>query len=266
MAVDGFSDRLTRYLGYRSIRRDATRASSWIELRADLLDGAGRIELGALAYLIDSTAGVACGMAAVPAWVITADLQFHVIADATVGPLRADATAVSPGRRQSLGSVQVVDEGASDRPVAIGSVNHLVIQPDSTLDVPADMPIGVEYASGLDVTSYVPLVEHLGLRCPESGVAEIPVEGDAVNPLGILHGALISLLVDHAARGAVADERFEVVDVVVRFLKGLRTSPAVARATIVDDRTDTRCATVEVRDGAGVLGALASVVLRPAPG
>jgi hypothetical protein len=101
MAVDGFNDPLTRHFGYRSIRHDALTASSWIDLRDDLLDENGHIHLGALAYLVDSTAGVVCGMAAVPAWVITSDLQFRVIATPRIGPMRAAplrATAVARRR------------------------------------------------------------------------------------------------------------------------------------------------------------------------
>lgn len=260
MAVDGFTDPLTRHFGYRSIRHDELNASSWIDRRQDLLDENGRLHLGVLAYLVDSSAGVVCGMAAVPAWVITSDLQFRVLSLPTVGPMRADAVAVQPGKRQSLGSVRVVDEGDGDRLVAIGTVNHVVIQPETTLDVPADMPIGVEYASGRDLTGHAPLLEHFPVTERTVGCVELPIEGDAVNPLGILHGGLISILVEQSARSVAGRDRYEVSDMVVRFLRGLRKTPAVATATAVTD--DRSMATVEVRDASGSLGALASVSLR----
>jgi acyl-coenzyme A thioesterase PaaI-like protein len=267
MAVDGFTDRLTRHFGYRSIRHDALTASSWIELRSDLCDADGQLLLGVLAYLVDSTAGVVCGMAAVPAWVITSDLQFRVVAAPTVGPLRADARAVQPGKRQSLGDVRVVDEGDADRLIAVGTVNHVVIQRDEGLDVPADMPIGVEYASGCDVTGHAPLLEHFQVRNDGSGTAELPIEGDAVNPLGVLHGGLISLLVEQAARdaarGKFAGRDHEVVDVVVRFMRGLKATPARATATLLQGDAERPSVVVEVRDASGALGALASTSLRP---
>ncbi len=262
MAVDGFSDPLTRHLGYRSIRHDERTASSWIEIRDDLRDRHGALHLGVLAYLVDSTAGVVCGMAAVPSWVITSDLQFRVLHRPTRGPLRADARAVQPGKRTSLGSVQVVGEGDGDRLVAIGTVNHVVIASDGSLDVPADMPIGVEYASGHTVAGHAPLLDCFGVEISAPGVARLPIEGTAVNPLGILHGGLISLLIDEAARSADTQRRLEVTDLVVRFLRGLRSSPAIATATMLPGtREGTASAIVEIRDASGTLGALAHVGL-----
>jgi acyl-coenzyme A thioesterase PaaI-like protein len=265
MAVDGFNDPLTRHFGYRSLRHDVLRASSWIDLRPDLLDEAGRIQLGVLAFLVDSTAGVACGMAAVPAWVITSDLQFRVVAMPKVGPMRADAHAVQPGKRQSLGDVRVFDEGDGDRVVAIGTVNHVVIQRDGALDVPSDMPIGIEYASGRDVDGHAPLMEHFSVSERERGVVELPIEGDAVNHLGILHGGLISLLVEQASRSALGHWDHEVTDMVVRFLRGLKDTSATATA-IIEPAADRLLARVEVRDKSGALGALASTGMRRTAG
>ena len=62
MTVDGFADAFTRYLGYRSLRRDERRASCWIERRPDLVDDRGALHTGVLGYLVDSSAGVVCGM------------------------------------------------------------------------------------------------------------------------------------------------------------------------------------------------------------
>ena len=148
-----FTDRFTNHVGYESLRTSATEASSWIECRPDLLDERGNLHPAVIGYLVDSTAGVVCGMAAVPNWVVTADLQFRIVCPTTTGPLRADAVAVRPGRRQSLGEVRVVDEGAAERLVALGTVNHLVIAKDDDLDVPADMPIGVRYGPAEPITS-----------------------------------------------------------------------------------------------------------------
>jgi acyl-coenzyme A thioesterase PaaI-like protein len=262
MAVDGFHDPLTRHFGYRSLRHDERRASSWIELRPDLLDERGGLHLAVLGYLVDSTAGVVCGMAAVPDWVITSDLQFRVLSHACRGPVRAEAHAVQPGKRQSLGDVRVVDEGDGERLVAVGTVNHVVVRRTDTLDVPADMPIGVEYASGGEITGHAPLLEHFRLTRSAPASAELPIEGDAVNPLGILHGGLITLLVEQAARHAAGDEH-EVVDVVIRFLRGLRATPAVSTAALAPGDCGV-VATVEVRDGTGTLGALATASLRRA--
>jgi uncharacterized protein (TIGR00369 family) len=231
--LPAFTDRFTNHLAYESLRTSPAEASSWIRCRPDLLDERGNLHTAVVGYLIDATAGVVCGAAAVPDWVVTADLQFRVVSPCTTGPLRADAVAVRPGRRQSAGEVHVYDEGADERLIAHGTVNHLVIAKDADLDVPDDMPIGVRYgpASPIDFTP-APLAEHFGLRSePGTGVAELDVVGDAVNPLEILHGGLVSFLAIASARSLLPDPTsYRVTDVVLRFVGSLPCD-AVARAS-----------------------------------
>ncbi|HEY3669576.1 MAG TPA: hypothetical protein VGN51_01475 [Acidimicrobiia bacterium] len=265
-----FTDRFTNHVGYESIRTAPRAASSWIACRPDLLDERGNLHPAVIGYLVDSTAGVACGMAAVPNWVVTADLQFRIVHATTVGPLRADAVAVRPGRRQSLGEVRVVDEGAAEQLVALGTVNHLVIAKDDDLDVPADMPIGVRYgpADPLE-TAPASLIEHFGLRRdPGSATAELDVVGDAVNPLGILHGGLLSLLATSAGELSCTDaERRRVGDVVLRFVGSLPRD-RVARATAELVAADPACTVARVvitdpTDEKARTGAFASVGFVP---
>jgi uncharacterized protein (TIGR00369 family) len=270
-ALPAFTDRFTNHLGYESIRTSDRTASSWIRCRSDLLDERGNLHPAVLGYLVDSTAGVVCGTAAVPDWVVTADLQFRLLHPETVGPVRADAVAVRPGRRQSLGEVRVVDEGAGEQLVALGTVNHLVIPKDDDLDVPADMPIDVRYgpAHPLEVPP-APLAEHFGLRCSAgSATAELDVVGDAVNPLGILHGGLLSLLAIAAARAATGEpDAMRVTDVVLRFVGSL-PQDGVARATAELHPPGARAKVARVAiadpsDARARVGALASVGLAPA--
>ncbi|HEX4530884.1 MAG TPA: hypothetical protein VIA11_15895 [Acidimicrobiia bacterium] len=266
-----FTDRFTNHVGYESIRTSTREASSWIRCRPDLLDERGNLHPAVIGYLVDSTAGVVCGMAAVPNWVVTADLQFRIVHPTTVGPLRADAVAVRPGRRQSLGEVRVVDEGAGERLIALGTVNHLVIAKDDDLDVPADMPIGVRYGPADPLgTTPLPLAEHFGLRSdPGTGSAELDVVGDAVNPLGILHGGLLTYLATAAARSRYSGPGpVRVGDVVLRFIGSLPNGH-VARATaeLVSTESATtiaRVAIVDPADEQAKVGALASVGLLPA--
>ena len=253
MAVDGFADAFTRYLGYRSVRLDERRASCWIDCRADLLDERGALHAGVLGYLVDSSAGVVCSMAALPAWVITADLQFCAVAPAAVGPVRADAVVVQAGKRQVLGEVTVVDEGAADRVVAWGTVNHLVIEIADSVDVPRDMPIGVEYHSTDGASGHAPLLTHFGVRQLGDGVVSLPIAGEAVNPLGILHGGLISLLVEQSARSLGGLETVGLRDMAIRFLRGAKHGDATATATRVASSALDSQVRVEVSDESGRL-------------
>ena len=266
MTVDGFADAFTRYLGYRSLRHDDRRASCWIECRPDLLNDRGELHAGVLGYLVDSSAGVVCGMAAVPAWIITADLQFHLAAPATVGPVRADATVVQAGRRQVLGEVVVRDEGDADRVVAFGTVNHLVIELDDSLDVPHDMPVGVEYHSTDGVTAHAPLLQHFQVCLLAPGVVTLPIAGVAVNPLGILHGGLSSLLVEQSARSLVGFDEAEIRDIAIRFIRGAKQEQAKATATRMTEHAGDSNVRVEITDESGRLCALAHAGVRTLQG
>jgi acyl-coenzyme A thioesterase PaaI-like protein len=265
----GFTDPFTQHVEYESIRTSATEASSWIPCRDDLLDDRGSMHPAVIGYLIDSTAGVVCGMAAVPNWVVTTDLEFRLLDLATEGPLRADAVALRPGRRQSLGEVRVFDEGAGDRTVAVGTVNHLVIDRADDLDVPANMPIGVRYGPATERVAppIAALRDHFGVRRGDQpGVSELDVEGVAVNPLGILHGGLIALLAVEAARDACAGA--SVTDMVLRFVGSLpkqRVARAVAEQveSVQSSRQLCRVLVSDPADERQRIGALVSVGLDP---
>ena len=120
-------------------------ASSWIPRREDLLLGDGTIAPVVLAFLVDSTAGVVCGAAARPGWIVTTDLHFRVISNTWKGTARADATVVRASKAGVLAQVVAVDEGDGDRVIAVGSVNHAHIELATPIDIPLEMPIGVRY-------------------------------------------------------------------------------------------------------------------------
>ena len=212
-----FGDPFTSHVGYTSTRTGERTASSWIDMRPDLLDGRGRLHPGVLAFLVDSTAGVVCGTAALPSWVVTADLQFEVVDLPAVGPARADAVVRRPGRRQSCGEVTVHDEGDNDRIVAVGTVNHIVVANDQPLgEVPTDMAVGERLGPALPPhpAPVPPLVELLHVERMRDGSVELPIVGVAVNPLGFLHGGLSCLA--NSLRGVptvvVADTAYSECD------------------------------------------------------
>ncbi len=254
----GFTDPFTQHLGYRALRRSERTASAWVPVRDDLLGPDGDLRRCVVGYLVDATAGVVCGMAAVPGWVVTADLEYRMLGRPRVGPLRADAVVRRPGRRQSLGEVTVHDEGSDDLCVAVGTVNHLVIAPDGDLDVPSDMPIGVMYERATPADrAPVQLGELLGLRPIGDDAVELPIEGIAVNPLGFLHGGLIALLVEESVRRVTGAE---LSDAVIRFVGPVREGVARAKATLVPG-VGGPVVRVDVCDRSGRIGAV--VTARP---
>jgi acyl-coenzyme A thioesterase PaaI-like protein len=262
----GFTDQFTQYLDYRALRTSDRTASAWIRIRPDLVDESGALVAAVVAYMVDATAGVVCGMAAVPSWVVTCDLQFRTLALPRKGPCRADAQVRRPGRRQSLGEVVVVDQGDSDSCIAVGTVNHLVITKEDSLDVPVDMPVGVLYerATPSDKPPNQSLRDLLGLERPSRGVCTVPISGIAVNPLGFLHGSLIAQLFDEVTRDLTGHG---LNDCIIRFVGPVNDVEAMASANGLAGFNGS-VIQVEVSDRGGRLGAVGSAMscpgLRPA--
>jgi acyl-coenzyme A thioesterase PaaI-like protein len=238
-----FGDELTQFLHYSSERTSDVGASSWIPRREDLLVGEGTIAPVVLAFLVDSTAGVVCGAAARPGWIVTTDLHFRVISNTWKGTARADATVVRASKAGVLAQVVAVDEGDGDRVIAVGSVNHAHIVLAKPIDVPLEMPIGVRYGEYDSEVAESPLADHLKMRKMESGVG-IDVAGLAVNPLHILHGAFHAAL---AVEAAQAEFGGELSDLMTRFVSSVRNGPAVAVAELVEGLADRGTVRVGVR-------------------
>jgi len=239
-----FGDEYTQFLHYSSERTSEVGASSWVPRRGDLLMGNGAIAPVVLEFLIDSTAGVVCGAAARPGWIVTTDLHFRVVSNAWRGTARADATVVRASKAGVLAQVVAVDEGDGDRVIAVGSVNHAHIELSTPIDVPVEMPIGVRYGHYDTDTAEPPLSDHLKMRRTESGV-ELDVAGLAVNPLNILHGAYHAALAVEAAQAAFGGE---LSDLMTRFVSSVCNGPAVAVPELMEGHGDRGTVRVDVHE------------------
>jgi len=259
---DGFDDGLTQYFELAARRASDETMSTWIELRPDLVDASGAALVGVLAYLVDSAVGMAAGFAALPQWVVTADIDLHLVARATVGPLRADSRVVRAGTRQVLADCTVHDEG-SGAVVASATANHSVLSPEraAPMSVPPPDVIfrhgpsgplsgdhgpsgplsgdhgpsgplsGDQGPSGPSLVTRPPLLERYGVR-PVPGImaaAELDITGPARNPWGILHGSLFALVAEAALASAQPGARID--DLIVRFVAPARIGPARAQAS-----------------------------------
>ncbi|HUP73771.1 MAG TPA: hotdog domain-containing protein [Acidimicrobiales bacterium] len=240
---DGFDDGLTQYFGLAARRASDETMSTWIELRPDLVDASGAALVGVIAYLVDSAVGMAAGFAALPQWVVTADMDLHLVARAMVGPLRADSRVVRAGTRQVLADCTVYDEG-SGVTVASATANHSVLSPEraAPMSVPPPDQIfrhapagsGPQGPSGpLSGKPRVPLLERYGIRpvADLPAAAELDITGPARNPWGILHGSLFALVVEAEVASVRPGARID--DLIVRFVAPARVGPARAQATHV---------------------------------
>jgi acyl-coenzyme A thioesterase PaaI-like protein len=239
-----FGDEFTQFLHYSSQRTSDVSASSWIPRREDLLVSGGTIAPVTLAFLIDSTAGVVCGAAVRPGWIVTTDLHFRIVSNVWQGTARADATLVRASKAGVLAQVVAVDEGDGDRVIAVGSVNHAHIDLTTPIDVPIEMPIGVRYGEYDSEAAESPLSDHLKIRKMESGVG-IDVAGLAVNPLQILHGAFHAALAVEAAQATYGGE---LSDLMTRFISSVRNGPALAVPELVESNGDRSTTRVSVHE------------------
>ena len=241
---DGFDDGLTQYFELAARRAADETMSTWIDLRPDLVDASGAALVAVIAYLVDSSVGMAAGFAALPQWVVTADIDLHLVARATTGPLRADSRVVRAGTRQVLADCTVHDEG-SGAVVATATANHSVLSPEraAPMSVPPPGEIFRHRRAGEQGPSgplsgehgpRPPLLERYGVRPVPAvvGAAELDITGPARNPWGILHGSLFALVVEAAMASAQPQARID--DLIIRFVAPARIGPARAQATQVD--------------------------------
>jgi uncharacterized protein (TIGR00369 family) len=252
-ATDGFADGLTAYFDLAARRSADEVMSTWVTLRPDLRDASGAARTGVVAYAVDTAVGMASGFAALPDWVVTADIELHLVGPAAVGPLRADARVVRAGSRQVLAEFTVVDEGAGDALVGVGTANHAVLPPDRGVPM-VPPPPGKVVRNDPPVVAPEPLAQRYPWSTVAPGVVELALSAAAKNPWGIMHGSLYALLAEEAAHSVLgaAPPEVRIVDVVLRFLAPVRGGPARARAEVVGRRGTRALLRVEVRDpGAG---------------
>ena len=243
---DGFDDGLTQYFELAARRAADETMSTWIDLRPDLVDASGAALVGVLAYLVDSAVGMAAGFAALPQWVVTADIDLHLLAPATVGPLRADGRVLRAGSRQVLADCTLYDEG-SGVIVAGATANHSVLPAEggAPMSIPTpdvifrhqraetgpSGPLSGEHSPSDGRRPRPPLLERYGVvRVPGiAGAAELEITGPARNPWGIMHGSLFALVAEQALASAQPGRRID--DLMLRFLAPARVGPARAQAT-----------------------------------
>jgi len=219
----------------------------------------GGLRSGVLLTAVDAVGGLACGLASLPAWIVSTNLMVVVARLDHVGPLRLDATLLRKGSAAAVAGVEVRDEGAGDRRVAHGLLTTAVLEPAAgppPLNRPVRLvpqplaapPGSLERAFGID---------------PGTGpVTTLQLRDDLRNRWGILHGGAIAVLADVAAERAAGGGT--AADAVLHYLRPARTGPVEARAVASGRRRDMTVVTVSIHDLGhdGRQVALASVSVR----
>jgi uncharacterized protein (TIGR00369 family) len=204
----------------------------------------GGLRTGVLLTAIDAVGGLACGLASLPAWIVSTNLMLRVGRLEHVGPLRLEAELLRMGKAAGVAAVTVVDEGAADHPVAHGILTTAVLTPahgpprlsrpvwlggpsPAPLDIPIEALFGIENGSGPRTT--------------------LRVTDDVRNRWGILHGGAVAVLADVAATRTTGGQGV-AADTVLHYLRPVRTGPVEARCTMAGRRTDATVVTVSMHD------------------
>jgi uncharacterized protein (TIGR00369 family) len=226
---------------------------------AHLRGANGATRAGALLTMIDNVGGIGSGLAALPeGWVVSTNLAARTFCEAYAGPFRIGARVLRRGRNNVVTAVQIRDEGAHDALVADGVLTSAILVPENG---PPDFPRPLRMQADTPLPEPArPLEEWLGIRPVGDATLEIELADELRNPWGILHGGVVSFLVDVTAEHATgAPTR----DVVLHFIAPNRIGPVRARARVVGTRNVERVARVEIRDeGADRVTAVAVVTTR----
>jgi acyl-coenzyme A thioesterase PaaI-like protein len=195
---------------------------------------------------------------------VTADLGVRIVGPpASDGRLEMRATLIKTGRTMSVGETEFRSAG-SGRLVAT-SIGTFLASPRPNDEVPGGFP-PINQLNRLDRTTSPPaptLVEQVGMRVLEPGLAEIALRPDLQNATESLQGGLVALLGEIAAQTGASDVAgtTHVVDSLdVYYLAAARVGPfgGQARVLSIDDRRG--LVRVDIRDP-GRDGRVAAVVV-----
>lgn len=230
------SRQLADHFGTTSTRTGERTVSTVLDVRDDLCDAGGALRMGAAAYAVDVATGQALGLAVVDwdLWVVTTDLDCHLVAPVVDGPLRVEAEVVRAGATTAVARFSLHDDGRGEA-VGGGTVTCRPF-PFEFDPVILQMPIGEVRRHGATASGRRPLAEHLGLRPGEDGSVEIDIVDGVRNPWGILHGGATACLVDAAAEtagSAALGRPGRVCSQLVRFLAPGRVGPARAEPRLL---------------------------------
>ncbi len=233
--LPGDDDRPSRFVG-------------WVPIDDHLRGAGGGLETAGLLTCIDSLGGLLTGLAVLPRWIVTTSLAARVVRIRQVGPLRFHARALRRGRNSVVASVDVVDEGADDAPVATSVITCAVLDPGE---------MGLQFARPLVIPmppldpAPVPFEEFFALESAPGRPTRLRLDDRLRNPWGILHGGAVAVLVDAAARRAAVpdgDRPTVTVGAVIHYLAPNRVGPVEARTTVMGRRPDGTVVRVAVHD------------------
>ena len=201
--------------------------------------GTTSLRASVAAAVADAVLGFHSIRALAPRLPVTLELDVHLFDEiADVGRCIGVSRVVKAGQTVIVTSMDFRDDAG--RLVGFGSGSFMAI-PDPQFTAPSIDAV-LERFGSQQGTLTTPLAERIGCVRTEPGVATLPCTPVVHNGSKAINGGMLSVAVEEAAlSGDPGAARIESVH--LRFLRGIRVGPAVARADVHHGM-----ARVEVRD------------------
>lgn len=223
-----------------------------VPVDADQRGPGGGLVTGGLLTSLDNLGGFTAGIAVLPEWVVTTSMMVTVSDLSHRGPLRLHARVLRRGRKAVVAGIDVVDEGADDRAVAVATMTCSVLDPGPR-DLEFERPFSIPMAPP-DPLARPPL-EFFGIEPGTGPITRLGLEEHLRNPWGILHGGAVAMLAEVGACRAAEGERVgasgsrvAASDTVLHYLYPAKIGPVEARCEVLGAREGRGVVRVAIHD------------------
>jgi acyl-coenzyme A thioesterase PaaI-like protein len=207
---------------------------------------------GGLLASLDNLGGFTAGIAVLPEWVVTTSMMVTFSDLSHRGPLRLHARVLRRGRNAVVTGIEVFDEGADDRAVAVATMTCSVLDPGPR-DLEFERPFSIPMAPP-DPLARPPL-EFFAIEPGTGSITRLGLEEHVRNPWGILHGGAVATLAEvgarravEARRGAVPGEQVAAGDAVLHYLAPAKVGPIEARSEVLGAKDGRALVRVAIHD------------------
>ena len=188
-----------------------------------------------LATIADCVAGIPACWVTAPSLAVTLDIAVWTAAERCGDHLSMTGKIVKRGLSTVAGEIRFTDATTTD----LVAISYLTFMPSPR---PQDQAPPRATSMRTDGSMTVPFPEHVGVRVPCRGTAEVDLVRFTTQAAGTLQGGIVALVAEVAAESLAGTP---VLDLDVRYLNAVRVGPGRATATNVG-RDLVR---IEVRDG-----------------
>lgn len=229
-----------------------------VEIPEIFLDEHRVLHSGILTTLADIIGGFTCGLAALPLWIVSTDLNISRFRFAIKGPLELTTQILRVGKSSAVAGVTLTDNGSDDTVVANAVVSSALLAPPDGMPE-RERPFRFA-ASDPESLPDLRVLEFFRVTVVAHNTVSIDINDDLRNPWGIVHGGTIATLVaatsEHfglslpssTAGESSTETPFYAQDTVLRFLRPGRVGPLIGVARLVGERIDGACVEVTIRD------------------